>query len=342
MNFQPPDNDDPRDDEQKWRDGLIALAQQCGASPYAGELIFTLQNLEALAKALAPHPETPALRGEREALNKARIALLEMAKACDSCKNGPDGEFCCRLHQWQAIESIDAALAAPVPQSAAERCTACGRPLSAGKWCNYCCGVTDAMRKAFDDRNNSLEADERDDIIAAVLALAPGLSGWQPIETAPKDGTVVLLWERYNDVPIVGAYSTHRGKWYADASNYDTSGDAVVIDKLLQEYITHWQPITASGIAPDQPQPEPATEPFGHFFKGEYGLWEECYDGPSDKTIPLYAASQQRALSDEEIDNFAHSACEEALAFGLSVDVFKRYIKAAILAASSGSKGGGE
>lgn len=32
--------------------------------------------------------------------------------------------------------------------------------------------VTDAMRKAFDDRNNSLEADERDGIIAAILALA--------------------------------------------------------------------------------------------------------------------------------------------------------------------------
>lgn len=40
--------------------------------------------------------------------------------------------------------------------------------------------VTDAMRKAFDDRNNTLEANERDDIIAAILAIAAPMPQAEP------------------------------------------------------------------------------------------------------------------------------------------------------------------
>lgn len=51
--------------------------------------------------------------------------------------------------------------------------------------------VTDAMRKAFDDRNNSLEADERDGIIAAILALAAPMP--QPEPTSKGEEEVVIV-----------------------------------------------------------------------------------------------------------------------------------------------------
>lgn len=87
--------------------------------------------------------------------------------------------------------------------------------------------VTDAMRKAFDDRNNSLEADERDEIIASILALAAPMpqpeptskgEGWpfagthknevtgfasqqrEPQEAAERPANFTELWELYSRV----------------------------------------------------------------------------------------------------------------------------------------------
>jgi len=68
---------------------------------------------------------------------------------------------------------------------------------------------------------------------------------WQPIETAPKDGTEVLLWEKHTYVPVVGLYRVQAGKWRASQEHYDVDGDGCVVDTLCQEYITHWMPLPA-------------------------------------------------------------------------------------------------
>lgn len=66
---------------------------------------------------------------------------------------------------------------------------------------------------------------------------------WQPIETAPKDGQEVLIWEKWGNTPVVAWYSERKSKWFAGTEHYDTDGDACVIDRLSQELISHWQPL---------------------------------------------------------------------------------------------------
>lgn len=92
--------------------------------------------------------------------------------------------------------------------------------------------------------------------IEAALRLSAG-ADWQPIETAPKDGTVVMIHERWEDVPIFASW--RNGRWYADTSNYD--GDAGVYDTICQQNVTHWQPLPAAprhepGEAIDGASPE--------------------------------------------------------------------------------------
>lgn len=77
--------------------------------------------------------------------------------------------------------------------------------------------------------------------VEAAMRLSAG-ADWQPIETAPRDGTVVMIHERWEDVPIFASW--HKGKWYADTSSYD--GDAGVYDKICQQNVTHWQPLPAA------------------------------------------------------------------------------------------------
>lgn len=80
---------------------------------------------------------------------------------------------------------------------------------------------------------------------------------WQPIETAPKDGTRVLLWIEWSDVPVVGEFSHDR--WWADTEHHEVScgaycyGGSVSSDKNMKP--THWHPLP---LPPDPPQGETA------------------------------------------------------------------------------------
>lgn len=77
----------------------------------------------------------------------------------------------------------------------------------------------------------------------AAIALMRGQS-WQPIETAPKDGTNLLLCVK-GFVPAVGKWE--HGWWtYRDASEFLTEESYMeYLDETSDESwpVTHWQPL---------------------------------------------------------------------------------------------------
>lgn len=74
-----------------------------------------------------------------------------------------------------------------------------------------------------------------------VAAPRPAVAaGWKSIETAPKDGSYLLLWEQYSDAPFVGYWSD--GSWSVSHEHVDAEGGwdgANVVDALSMP-ITHW------------------------------------------------------------------------------------------------------
>ena len=83
----------------------------------------------------------------------------------------------------------------------------------------------------------------RDGVAAPQPAVA---AGWQSIETAPKDGSYLLLWEQYSDAPFVGYWSD--GSWSVSHEHVDAEGGwdgANVVDALSMP-ITHWMPLPAA------------------------------------------------------------------------------------------------
>jgi hypothetical protein len=73
-----------------------------------------------------------------------------------------------------------------------------------------------------------------------------GDDGWQPIETAPRDGTRMLLWVAVNEEPVIAAWCVSRAPYrfegwstgWETASGYDV-GYASIGDP------THWRPLPA-------------------------------------------------------------------------------------------------
>lgn len=81
------------------------------------------------------------------------------------------------------------------------------------------------------------------------------MSKWQPIDTAPKDGTHVLLWIKYGDFPVVGYWFTHQGTdlgWQMEKEHFEVScatycyGGSVC--NAYRTTPTHWMPL------PDPPE----------------------------------------------------------------------------------------
>lgn len=61
---------------------------------------------------------------------------------------------------------------------------------------------------------------------------------WQPIETAPKDGTVILLAEPNHD----GSFCIATGRWVEPYIKPPYWGDGLT-DDLLMDGPTHWSPL---------------------------------------------------------------------------------------------------
>lgn len=90
---------------------------------------------------------------------------------------------------------------------------------------------------------------EGGEIVARAIHQDRQRSAWQPIETAPKDGTAVDLWAYRGQL---GALGLREGERYADCrfcrSNYGTEpyGDPRwqgLNDRYIEVTPTHWMPI---------------------------------------------------------------------------------------------------
>lgn len=103
-----------------------------------------------------------------------------------------------------------------------------------------------------------LLSDKEDPNSYPVYRAAPA-PAWQLIETAPKDGTEVLLWWKHCKTPSVGAWSIddmHAERQWAHKAleeGWRCEGDACI--PVNQADCTHWQPLPAG---PESAQPTTA------------------------------------------------------------------------------------
>lgn len=80
--------------------------------------------------------------------------------------------------------------------------------------------------------------------LRAALTAASERDGWRPIDTAPKDGTSILLGHRH--AAFDGYWSDEAGGW--------VNGQTNRYDELLTYEPTHWQPL------PTPPAPDVGRE----------------------------------------------------------------------------------
>ena len=70
-------------------------------------------------------------------------------------------------------------------------------------------------------------------------------TGWQPIETAPQDGTQVLLWDDHRKVAISGRWERYGGSH--DVDGYECSWEGWNSDVGIPwgdgEEPLHWMPL---------------------------------------------------------------------------------------------------
>jgi hypothetical protein len=136
------------------------------------------------------------------------------------------------------------------------------------------------------------------------------MTEWQPIETAPKDGTYILLGS--TDGAWVASYkpvyqSGYRPEdpWHSMMLNHEHMG------RYPKAKPTHWQPLPLPPAAPSSAQPEQEPVAWTLLLTGEHngliGKAGEKFIGAPDyyQRVNVYTALPQRTwvgLTDEEID----------------------------------------
>lgn len=92
--------------------------------------------------------------------------------------------------------------------------------------------------------------------LLALCDLAESPDNWLPIESAPRDGTVILLC-RPSEQSDAGYYSSDPEKNYWKQTGWMMLGDDVLTDRPIKDgskfCYTHWQPM------PTGPKPTPAS-----------------------------------------------------------------------------------
>lgn len=91
--------------------------------------------------------------------------------------------------------------------------------------------------------------------LRALLSAFPAASGWQPIETAPKDGTSVLLRAKWERDPFIARWIA--GEWWPDTTQLGIDGDAIIKSNAPDtDEITHWQLLPSAPAIAKQEKPE--------------------------------------------------------------------------------------
>ena len=89
--------------------------------------------------------------------------------------------------------------------------------------------------------------------LRADLASVRQAQAWQPIETAPKDGTYVLLWEAGELMPGIFSYVD-----FGDAApeGYHSGWYDNQTGRYEATHATHWMPLPAAPSADQEPSKE--------------------------------------------------------------------------------------
>lgn len=81
-----------------------------------------------------------------------------------------------------------------------------------------------------------------------------GYMSWQPIETAPRDGTAIIAWLRLNvERPELGWVGLVRYKEHPSGAAWTSMDDQYSCDLSIA---THWMPLPEAPYAPLKREPE--------------------------------------------------------------------------------------
>ena len=75
------------------------------------------------------------------------------------------------------------------------------------------------------------------------------MSEWQPISTAPKDGSAILLYFPHKDIVIRGSWGPQgEADWEAGRDDWDdwNTDNEVILQEDPAYAPTHWMPLPAS------------------------------------------------------------------------------------------------